>query len=161
MPGNFGELALDQSNTGASYISNWISNGVSKDDLADDVAAGVLPLSQDTSPTPDWAGNPGLKTSTIWTTENYVGQTYLLPLFRPVNPDPNNYIAGTGNGTNSYYRIVQFVGIKIINASDKAIVVQPAAVLCPNALLTGVAPAAPPPAGGLPITTFATPKRSR
>jgi hypothetical protein len=161
MPGNFGELSLDQSNAGSSYINGWIDNGVTAADLTGDIALGLLPLSQHLVTTPDWKGNSGLKTSTIYTTENHVGEVFLLPLFRPVLPGPLLYQAGIGTGSNALYSIVQFVGIRIVDASDQAIIVQPAAVLDANALFTGVAPAAPPTAGSPLLTTFTVPKLTK
>ncbi len=149
--GNFGELSLDQSNDGASTISAWIDYGVSTTDIQQDKNAGLLPLSQhNANSAPDWKGNPGLKTSTIHTAANHVGETYLLPLFKPVNngsSDPNAYQAGIGNGSHYYYTIVQFVAIKIVSADDKSIVVQPLADIDANAILANVGVAAPPPTG--------------
>jgi hypothetical protein len=161
--GNFGELSLDQGNDGASTISGWISNGVSSSDLSNEYSAGLLPLSShDSNSGPDWKGNSGLKTSTIQTAQSNVGQTYLLPLFKPVNagtaPDYSDYQAGTGNGSHFYYTIVQFVGIKIM-PSGSGVVVEPAAVSSPQAILTGVTVATPPAQGSTQLqTTFAAPK---
>jgi hypothetical protein len=157
--GNFGELSLDQANNGSSAISNWIDYGVSTSSLQQDINAGLLPLSaHNPNSAPDWNGNPGLKTSTIHTTDNHVGQVYLMPLFKPVNDgstDPSTYQAGNGSGSNYYYTIVQFVAVKIYSAGDALIVVQPSPEIDPNALMTGVAPAAPP-SGSRPTlpTTF-------
>jgi hypothetical protein len=154
--GNFGELSLDQGNDGASTISGWIANGVSASDLANEFSANLLPLSKHDHTKWDWKGNPGLKTSTIHTADNYVGSTFLLPLFTPYSPDPN-YAAGTGNGSQYYYNIVQFVGITITNADDKAIHVQPTGYIDPTIVLdsTTVVPAG---TTSSTVTTFATPK---
>jgi Flp pilus assembly protein TadG len=155
--GNFGELSLDQGNDGASTISGWIANGVSGSDLANEFSAGLLPLSKHDHTKWDWKGNPGLKTSTIHTTASYVGYSYLLPLFKPLNPDPNNYAAGTGNGSHYFYNIVQFVGITITYVDNKSIHVQPSAALDPNVLMD---PSTVVPAGTSSplITTYTTPK---
>jgi Flp pilus assembly protein TadG len=165
--GNFGELSLDQSNNGASTISAWISYGVSTTDMQQNINAGLLPLSShNPNSAPDWKGNPGLKTSTIHTAGDNVGQTYLLPLFKPVNDgssDPSAYQAGTGQGSQFYYTIVAFVAIKISYADNNSIVVQPLAAVDANALLTNVAPAAPPTTRILSIgsaTTTASPTTS-
>jgi Flp pilus assembly protein TadG len=157
--GNFGELSLDQGNDGASTISGWIDNGVATSDLKQEVFAGLLPLSKhNPNSAPDWKGNPGLKTSTIHTTANHVGGIYFLPLFKPVNDgssNPANYQAGTGQGANYFYDIVQFVAVKISYVDNKAIKVEPAAMVVPSALLTGIVPAAPPPTGSSTLfTTF-------
>ena len=156
--GNFGELSLDQGNNGASTISNWINNGVSGADLQAEYTQGLLPFSQHNSLNPpDWKGNPGLKTSTIHTAAANVGGLYLLPLFKPVNPDPTAYTAGVGQGSNYYYTIVGFVGVKITAADNKTITVQPSALIDPNAIYTSTTPAAPPTTSPL-VTTFSAPK---
>lgn len=159
--GNFGELSLNQSNNGSSTISDWINNGVSATDLQQDVAAGLLPLSaHDSTLAPDWKGNPGMKTSTIHTADDNVGELYLLPLYKPVNSSEANYQAGSGNGSHYYYTIVQFVGIKISSADNKSIVVQPSSLIDPMAILSGMTPATAPSASNnyaLP-TTFGAPK---
>jgi Flp pilus assembly protein TadG len=168
--GNFGELSLDQGNDGSSTISNWISKGASATDLKAEASAGLLPLSvHNTLPAPvytltqpDWKGNPGLKDSTIQTVGSNVGDLYLLPLFKPVNDgllDASTYQAGSGNGSNYYYTIVQFVGIKITSVDstgdNKSVTVQPSAVISPNVIYSSLAPAAPPTLTTTLPTTFA------
>lgn len=161
--GNFGQLSLDQSNDGASVISNWINNGVRPSDLQALMSAGLLPLSShNPNSPPDWNGNPGLKTSTIHTAADNVGGVYLMPLFKPVNAgngnSGNGYQAGSGQGSNYYYTIVEFVGIKITQADNKEIKVTPTAVIDPNAILSGVSIAVPPTSGSAVTTTFSAPK---
>jgi Flp pilus assembly protein TadG len=171
--GNFGELSLDQGNDGSSTISGWISNGVSSSDLQNEVTAGLLPLSVHnmlpaptyTNTAPDWKGNPGLKDSTIKTAGDNVNQLYLLPLFKPVNDgssDPSAYQAGSGSGSNYYYTVVQFVGVTISSVdstgSNKAIKVQPSAMISANAIFSALQPAAPPTTSSQLVTTFAAPK---
>jgi hypothetical protein len=166
--GNFGELSLDQGNDGASTISGWINNGVSGADLQNEISAGLLPLSvHNTQPAPtytnaapDWKGNPGLKDSTIKAVGDNIGQTYLLPLFKPVNSgatDPTTYQAGSGQGSNYYYTIVGFVGVKIVSVDStgnpKSIYVQPSALIDPNALYTGVGIAQSPATGSSSLST--------
>lgn len=157
--GNFGQLSLDQGNDGASTISGWIDNGVSGTDLQAQYTKGLLPLSShDSNSAPDWKGNPGLKTSTIQTVGDHVGDLYLLPLYKPVNASTSNYQAGSGQGSNYYYTIVEFVGVKITEVdstgNDKAIKVQPTAVLDPNAIYSSVTPAQPPSESTNLSTTF-------
>jgi Flp pilus assembly protein TadG len=159
--GNFGLLSLDQGNDGASTISGWISNGVSSSDLQNEYNANLLPLSKHASNTWDWKGNPGLKTSDIHTLEGEIGQSYLLPLFKPVDngvPDPSTYAAGTGNGSHYYYDIVQFVAITITYVDNKGVHVQPSAMIVPQGIFSSVTPAATPTTGSPLITTFTTPK---
>jgi Flp pilus assembly protein TadG len=157
--GDFGQLSLDQNNTGASTTSSWISYGASTADLQQDINAGLLPLSQhNPNLPPDWLGSSGLSSSTIKTAQSHVGQVYLLPLFKPVNDgslDPSLYQPGVGSGSNYYYTIVQFVTIKIYSATDKSIVVQPVSAIVPDAVFTGLAPAGPPPSNSSNVyTTF-------
>jgi Flp pilus assembly protein TadG len=154
--GNFGELSLDQGNDGASTISGWIANGVPSSDLANEFSANLLPLSAHDPTQWDWKGNPGMKTSTVHTASNYVGQTFLLPLFTPYSPDPN-YAAGTGNGSQYYYNIVQFVAITLTTVDNQSIHVQPTGLIDPNLILSSstVAPAG---TTSSVVTTFATPK---
>jgi hypothetical protein len=167
--GNFGELSLDQSNDGSSTIRDWINNGVSGTDLQNEVSAGLLPLSVHnplpppdyTTLAPDWKGNPGLKDSTIKAVGDNINQLYLLPLFKPVDPgvpDPSTYQAGSGQGSNYYYTIVQFVAVQITSVNsqgnNKAISVQPTSLIDPNLVISAPAPAAPPANGSPLITTF-------
>jgi hypothetical protein len=160
--GNFGELSLDQGNDGASVISDWIDNGVQQTDLQAEYTTGLLPLSShDPNGAPDWMGNPGLKNSTIQSVGAHVGDLYLLPLFKPVNPgdgNGNGYQAGTGQGSNFYYTIVQFVGVKITavdsTGNNKSIKVMPSALIDPNLVVRSVTVAQPPPAGAAVSTTF-------
>ena len=174
--GNFGELSLDQGNDGASTISNWINSGVSSADLNSEYTSSLLPLSAHnplpapvyTTQAPDWKGNPGLKDSTIQTVGDNLNGVYLLPLFKPVDPgvpDPSTYQAGTGNGSNFQYTIVQFVGVKITSVDstgdNKAIKVQPNATITPNALFSSLQPAAPPTITAPLVTTFSSPKLTR
>jgi Flp pilus assembly protein TadG len=171
--GNFGELSLDQGNDGASTISGWINTGVTSNDLKQEYTAGLLPLSTHnplaapdyTTLAPDWKGNPGLKDSTIKTVGDNVGQLYLLPLFKPVNDgstNSSNYQAGTGNGSNYYYTIVEFVGVSITSVdstgSNKSINVQPSSLIVPNSLLTGAVIATAPTSTSPLSTIFSPPK---
>jgi hypothetical protein len=155
--GNYGELSMDQFTNGSSSISGWIDNGVPSSALQHDVAVGLLPLSShDATKPPDWLGNPGLKTSTIATTQKHVGQVYLLPLYKPVNtgvPDPSTYQPGLGQGSNYYYTIVKYVGVKIYSATSKSIVVQPTGDIATDGVLTGVAPAGPPASSSSSVST--------
>lgn len=163
--GNFGLLSLDQGNDGASTISNWISNGVSSSDLQYEYSAGLLPFPATPPSTPNWNGNAGLRTSDIQAANGAVGQTYLMPLFKPVNPGTaplyTDYQAGTGTGTGYDYIIVGFVGVKIVTMANRNITVQPAAVVDSNASYSSVTIATPPTSGSGSTTlqtTFAAPR---
>jgi Flp pilus assembly protein TadG len=162
--GDFGLLSLDQSNDGASAISSWINNGVSSSDLQNEYNAGLLPLSSHPPLTWDWKGDSGLRTSDIQTLQGEIGNTYLLPLFNPVNNgsiDPTLYAAGVRQGTNYLYDIVQFVAITITYVDNFGVHVQPSAMVVPNGIFTNVTPAATPTATSPLITTFTAPKLSQ
>lgn len=144
--GNFGELSLNQSNNGASEIRDWIKNGVDAADIAALESARLLPLSQhDPNGVPDWKGNPGLKTSTIQEVGEHVGKVYMLPLFKPVDADPETYQAGEGQGSNHYFTIVRFVPVLITfvdaTGNDKGVFVRPAVMADPAAAHAPGAPA--------------------
>ena len=126
------------------------------------LAANLIPLSTHPGNTWDWQGDTGFKASLVMDINNYVGKSFMLPLFQPVNASSSNYQAAQGNGANTFYDIVQFVGITIEQPSstNKQIVVQPAAVVEPNAIFL---PGTQGPAGTTTqiITTFTTPKLTR
>jgi hypothetical protein len=159
-PGNFGLLSLDQANDGSSTLGGWIDNGVPASDLQREFSAGLLPLSAHDPSKWDWSGASGLKTSDIHSLEIHVGATYLLPLFKPSNPGPNNYAAGVGQGSNYYYNIVEFVGVTITYVDNKSVYVQPTDVIDPNAVFD---PTTVTPAGTTSslVTTFTAPKLSQ
>ena len=146
--GNFGELSLDQTTDGSSTVNGWVNGGVSARDLQQEVNRGLLPLSSHNPATPpDWQGNPGLRDTTIQAAAQNVGQGYLLPLFKPVNDgvaNPSLYQAGVGSGSNYYYTIVQFVGVKIVNANSSLVVVEPVSGIYPDTVLSGLTVATPP-----------------
>jgi Flp pilus assembly protein TadG len=127
-PGNFGELSLDNSHTGASDVANWITNGVSSSDIQALQDANLIPLPNHNANNWDWIGNTGFRASNVMTMNDMVGKTFWLPLFKPYNSSKNNYQAANGTGSNTYYNIVAFVPVKIMPVSDgnSQIVVQPA-----------------------------------
>jgi Flp pilus assembly protein TadG len=160
--GNFGMLSLDQLTDGASTISSWIDSGVPASTLQQELNDNLLPLSAHNPNAWDWKGNPGLKTSDIHAVMPVVGDTYLLPLFKPVDPgfpNPATYQAGVNQGTTYAYNIVQFIGIRITYVDNSSVMVQPAAVVDPNPIFTGVVPVQPPTTGSSNLqTTYLPPK---
>jgi len=147
--GNFGLLGLDDSHAGASTVSSWITSGLTQPDVqnllnnsANDQTS-LIPLSQhnqnilpsastDGMGSWNWVGDTGMKTSVLHTMDNYVGDTFLLPLFEPLNNGTakgSTYTAGNGNGSHYYYNIVQFVSVKITYVDNKSLVVQPSATV--------------------------------
>ena len=178
--GNFGLLGLDDSHAGASTVSSWITSGLTQPDVQNLLnnstsnQTPLIPLSQhnqnilpsastDGMGSWNWVGDTGMKTSVEHTLDNYDGDTYLLPLFEPLNPGTasgSGYIAGNGNGSHYYYNIVQFVAVKLI--SGDPVVVQPSAmVVNPNwVILSSAVPAGTGTgsASTTNATTFAPPK---
>jgi hypothetical protein len=161
--GNFGLISLDDSHVGASTMANWISNGMAPSDVQALINNNLIPLSNHPANTWDWNGENGFKASNVMEMNADVGNTYLIPLFQPVNngvPNPNTYQAGVGNGSNFNYDIVQFVAVTIMPVSDtnRQIVVQPAAYIDPSAVF---APSSVVPMGTSSFsTTFTAPKLS-
>ena len=166
--GNFGMLSLDDSSNSASAIRSWIENGLSTSDLATLQSDNLLPLPNPNPNLWDWKGAPGFKASDLNSLP--VGQTFLMPLFKPVVATPGGSYQATdkssgpatpgqgGVGQNAYYNIVGFVGVEItqLDKSSDAYV-QPAAVLDPTAIFD---PSTIAPAGTTAslVTTFTTPK---
>ena len=104
----------------------------------------VLPASStDGSASWNWSGNPGLKTSDVHTLSNYVGDTYLLPLFEPLTNTATTYTPGNGQGSNYFFNILQFVSVQIVSTDNSIVIIKPSVtVLNPDTVvLTSVVPA--------------------
>ncbi len=133
-PGNFGLLCIGPWTNAQPIYSNWVLNGPSDSDLQALVNAGSFPVST-TSPKP-WKGSPGLKSSLLPDFIAIKEQPRLLPIFRPATTSP--YQAASGNGSNTTYSIVGFVGVKVTVAAghgtNMTICVQPCDVIDPTAV---------------------------
>jgi hypothetical protein len=161
-PGNFGQLSLNDSHVGNSTEVGWVNNGIGSTEIQALANANLIPLSAHNNTLWDWQGDTGMKQSLVSAINAKAGQHYLLPLFNPYNngiPDPSTYSAGTGQGSNYYYQIVQFVGITIVPANNGTVVVQPYAMISPNTLFAsgGPVPVGTGSATGF-VTVFAAPK---
>ena len=159
-PGNFGQLSLNDSHVGDSTEVGWVNNGAAASDIQALQKANLIPLSKHSASAWDWQGDTGFKQSLVSAINGQAGNDYLLPLFTPYTPSPN-YQAANGNGSNTFYNIVQFVGIQIVTGpSNKGVYVQPVANIVPSAVfLTGsIVPAGT--TSSL-VTTFTTPKLSQ
>jgi Flp pilus assembly protein TadG len=165
-PGNFGMLSLDDSSNSASAIAGWISSGLGASDLATIQSDGLLPVSLSHALW-NWKGAPGFKASDL--NDLSVGQTFLLPLFEPVdasggsyqatNKDPGAADPGNGGkGSNAYYNIIRFVGITItqVDKSSDAYI-QPVAML-DSAMVFDSTTVVPAGTTSQLSTTFTTPK---
>jgi Flp pilus assembly protein TadG len=138
--GNFGILSLDDSHIGASTIDGWIQSGMAPADLASLQAAGLVPLSSHNPNSWDWSGDTGFKSSNVQTMNNYIGTTFVLPLFTPYSAasSAQGYQAGTGTGSGYNYNIVQFVGVRIVQPpnANRQVYLEPAAVVAPAAVFS-------------------------
>ncbi|HYV39777.1 MAG TPA: TadE/TadG family type IV pilus assembly protein [Gemmataceae bacterium] len=161
-PGNFGQLSLDASHVGASVEIDWVNNGVASSDISGLKNANLIPLSSHDTTKWDWQGDTGLKQSLISAINAKAGQQFVLPLFNPYSDSPTytapSYSAGTGQGSNYFFQITQFVGIVIV-PSNGNVIVQPVAMVDANITYTGGSPV-PVGTGGATglVTTFAAPK---
>lgn len=163
--GNFGLLSLDDEHVGASTVRTWIDRGMSSNDVQALKDHQLVPLSAHPKNTWDWNGENGFKASNIMDINNYIGKTFIIPLYQAKDPSAKSYQAGVGEGSNFNFNIVQFVGITIMAPKDKNgdVVVQPAAIVEPDvAFLSGsIKPAQPPSETSNLVTTFTTPKLTR
>lgn len=170
LKGNFAWLSLNDSHASANDLRGWIDSGMSSSDTQALMDGQLIPLDNGVNQN-DWRGTPGDKASAAMAVNDYVGKSFVLPLFWAAQYDTSasvstnsNYKAGVGQGSNYDYNIVQFVGVKVMYTSDanKEIIVQPSAVIDPNAVFSSgtLVPAGSGSSTTL-VTTFSTPKLTR
>jgi hypothetical protein len=128
-PGNFGTVDIGNPNNSTSDISRQIREGVNASDLAwfggeiNIGATGYIMMNGDT----------GLSASIKDDLEAVKGQPRSIPLFDQVS----------GNGNNSFFRVVGFAGVRIMHVkltgamSQKKVIIQPAMVSDDTALTGG------------------------
>jgi Flp pilus assembly protein TadG len=135
-PGNFGLLSVGAPSSSDPTYSSWVDNGPSSTDLQYLDSHSQVPAS--TSSPATWSGGPGLKSNLRSDFAGIMGQSRLVPVFQPVSLSP--YQAAGGNGNNTTYSIVGFVGVTISQAdgsgNNMTISVQPAATIDPTASYT-------------------------
>lgn len=166
--GNFGLLSLDDNHAGASEMRSWVDNGMTSANIQALIDGNLIPLSNGVNLW-DWRGDTGFKSSLVQDVNNYVGKSFILPLFTPFDngsnyTNSNAYQAGNGKGSNYDYNIVEFIGLKIMPPTDynREILVQPSAVIDPNAVFqTGTLVPAGSGSSSTVVTTFSTPKLTR
>jgi hypothetical protein len=160
--GNFGQLSLDGYHAGAAEIRDWIRDGIGKAEITSLQELNLLPLSGHDGSQWDWVGNPGFKTSTLHELEPFEGQDFILPLFKAYKPSngPEPYEPGRGEGSQYYYQIVRFVGVKVVQAQDQGVIVRPTGVVVDPGLTLFLSPH-PAPAGeaGTSTATFFVPSK--
>jgi hypothetical protein len=156
--GNFGWISLNDAHVGASTLNSWITNGPTNNDIQALVVNGLIPLSGNVTPQWSWDAENGFKSSDVQTVNVNVGNTYVIPLFRPFSSSP--YQPAVGQGSNFYYDIVAFVGVKLVQPADanRQVVVMPVPITDPTMILlpSSIAPLAS--SGDTSVTALAPPK---
>jgi hypothetical protein len=142
-PGSFGLVDTGAPANNVPAFRNWISDGATPNDISYLLNNNLVPVS--ISSPRSWKVGPGLKSTLLTNFQDELGKPNLIPLFKAVNPDPNNYLAATGTGQNATYAIVGFVGVTITDANGSSgnlnISVQPYAVIDPTAVILNPTPA--------------------
>lgn len=136
--GNFGLISLNDSHVGASTIAGWIHDGVPPSDIQALKNSNLIPLSAHNPNLWDWQGDTGFKAANCMDINQHVGETFMMPLFKPVTTTP--YLPGVGNGSNFSFNVVAFVGVKIMPSTqtNRDVWIQPVAVSDPNAIYSNV-----------------------
>jgi hypothetical protein len=126
-PGNWGTIKIGVSNNSTSTLGDQIRYGITPAQLAA-FPGGKVSLDQtDTSavpPTPyhSFDGNPGISAGIKDDLESIIGKPVTIPL----------YDQSGGNGNNAWFRVIAFVGVRIVNVdfqgNPKYVIVQPALV---------------------------------
>src|SRR5690606_22469461 len=116
--GNFGTVRIGRANNSTSHLSDQVRNGLSAEDL--DYHGGELKLDDDGQLT--LPGDPGVSASIRRDFEAIVGESRVIPIYDQV----------VKSGATAEYRIVKFVGVRIVNVSlngqHMRIMVQPAEI---------------------------------
>jgi Flp pilus assembly protein TadG len=161
-PGNWGLLSLDQQNDNPATIGKWVGSGASGSDLQQEINAKLLPLSLHDPNQWDWKGFV-FDNSSVQYLNGHTGDTFILPLFKPVNqgspPTYSGYQPGVDQNGFRNYNIVQFAGVKISSPQQSSnIMIQPAPLIDPNAVFRQLVPATAPADPAQLRTLFASPK---
>lgn len=120
-PGNFGTVDIGSENNSTNAISNQILYGISESDLA--YHGGSLELGADG--TIMLNGDTGLSAALKDALTSIIGKSRAIPIFDQV----------AGSGDNAEFRVVGFVGIRILDVkltgamNSKKVIIQPAYVL--------------------------------
>lgn len=134
-PGNFGLLCIGPDTNAVPDFRDWILDGPTANDLQWLIETNKLPVALN-QPRP-WKGTPGLRNTLRSDFEDIIGQPRMLPLFEPIQLSPSYQAAG-GQGSNTFYNIVGFVGVKVTsvtgNGSNLNITVQPCDIVDPTAV---------------------------
>jgi Flp pilus assembly protein TadG len=122
LTGTWGTINVGVTNNSTSTLNDQILNGISPSQLAT-FPNGVIQL--DTTLTPPsitFGGNPGISAGIKSSLESIIGKPVSIPIY-----DING-----GNGNNSWYRVIEFAGVRIMSVNfqgnPKYVIVQPALV---------------------------------
>ncbi len=128
-PGNFGTVNLGQPNNGTPELERQILYGPNDTDMA--AFGGQIALGADGTLT--LQGNPGISAGFKDDLAAIRGQPRIIPLYKSV----------TGQGANTYYTIVAFVGMTILDVdltgNNKHVTIQPEYVADKTAMTGGTA----------------------
>ena len=117
-PGNRGTVDLGNSNNSTADLKRQIVEGLNATDLS--YFNGELSFANGPI---DVNGDPGISAGMQSELQSIIGQTRAIPIFSQV----------TGNGNNTTYTIVKFVGVRImavsLNGNDKYVIAQPAVLV--------------------------------
>jgi Flp pilus assembly protein TadG len=123
LPGNWGTIQVGVTNNSTSTLNSQILNGISPSQLAT-FPNGVIQLDPTlTPPSITFSGNPGISAGIKSSLESIIGNPVTIPIY-----DING-----GNGSNAWYRVIQFAGVRIMSVNfqgnPKYVIIQPALVI--------------------------------
>ncbi|MBX6314914.1 MAG: hypothetical protein IRY99_18655 [Isosphaeraceae bacterium] len=126
-PGNWGTIDIGVNNNSTSILGDQIRYGITPIQLAT-FPNGTISLDQaDNSTSPPtpyhvFNGNPGISAGLKDDLASIVGRPVRIPIYDQTG----------GNGNNAWYRVVKFVGVRILSVNfrgnPKYVIVQPAQV---------------------------------
>jgi Flp pilus assembly protein TadG len=121
-PGNWGTIKVGVTNNSTSILNSQILNGINPSQLAT-FPNGVIQLDPTLSPPSiTFDGNPGISAGIKSALESIIGNPVTIPIY-----DING-----GNGSNAWYRVIQFAGVRIMSVNfqgnPKYVIIQPALV---------------------------------
>ncbi|MEZ6073928.1 MAG: hypothetical protein R3C10_27515 [Pirellulales bacterium] len=118
-PGNWGTVDIGAANNSTADLSRQIVDGVSSADL--DLIGGELNIGDSLN------GDTGISAGIKDDLAAIIGEPRTIPLYDTV----------TGNGNNTYYHIVGFAGVRVLEVQltggTKYVTIQPAVVVDPAA----------------------------
>lgn len=126
-PGNRGTVDIGNANNSTADIARQIVEGISAEDLQE--LGKPLALSLDG--TLELNGDTGISAGVKDELTSIIGQTRIVPVFDQV----------TGNGNNATYRIVRWVGVRVLyvkltgQMNSKRLVIQPAAMVAKGVIV--------------------------